>query len=287
MDSTAPQMTGQVAGELDTLARQGASGALQITGDPGGTIYLQEGYLAFAESAAVADLGSRLVNSRRLGADQWCQAQRDSQPDGCAGDALLSRGLIDQVEWHTLLRAAALDALLALALQLTADPSVAGTCFTEQQAPCVRSAPPMDARSAWAYARAEAERLAGQAIGPETRPQLADPGRDQLMSGGQAPVVLAQIDGRATLQELAWRNGLALYGVMDWVARMIHVGVCTVAGSPERARHRAAAHEPGPLLVSRPDRGRTTSAPDPPVSRWVPPDQRVMRRVLAGLRRLD
>jgi len=280
-------MVGQVAGELDTLARQGASGALAITGDPGGTIYLQEGYLTFAESAAVADLGSRLVNSRRLGVDQWRQAQRDSQPDGCAGEALLSRGLIDLVEWQTLLRAAALDALLALALQLTADPPVASTCFTEQQAPCVRSAPPMDAWSAWAYAGAEAGRLAGQAIGPETRPQLAGPGRNQLMSGRQAPVVLAQIDGRATLQELAWRNGLALYGVMDWVARMIQVGVCTVAGSPERARHRAAAHEGGPLLAGRPDRGRTTSAPGLAVSRWVPPDQRVMRRVLAGLRRLD
>jgi hypothetical protein len=84
-------MVGQMAGELDTLARQGASGAPAITGDRGGTIYLQEGCLAFAESAAVADLGSRLVNSRRLGVDQWSQAQRDSQPDGCAGEALAGR----------------------------------------------------------------------------------------------------------------------------------------------------------------------------------------------------
>jgi hypothetical protein len=144
----------------------------------------------------------------------------------------------------------------------------------------------MDARSAWAYARAEAWRLAGQAIGPETRPQLADPGREQLMSGRSAPVVLGQLDGRATLRELAWRNGLALSGVMDWAARMIQDGVCTVAGTPERARHRAA-HERGPLLAARPAGGLTASAPDLGVSRWVPPDQRVMRRVLAGLRRLD
>jgi hypothetical protein len=60
-----------VAGELDALARRSASGALRISGDPGGAIYLNQGRLAFAESAAVADLGSRLVNSRRLGVDQW------------------------------------------------------------------------------------------------------------------------------------------------------------------------------------------------------------------------
>lgn len=262
MDGTAPPARGQIAGRLDTLAQQGASGALQVGGDPGGTIYLKEGYLAFAESAAVADLGTRLVNSRRVGVDQWSQAQQDSQPDGCVGEALLSRGLIELVEWQTLVRAAALDALLALAIGLAADPAAPGISFTGEQAPCVTSAPTMDAASAWAYARAEAGRLTGQAIGPETRPQLAGPGRDQLTSGRQAPVVLGQIDGRATLQELAWRNGLALYGVMDWVARMIQEGVCTVARTP--------AKTPGGTV--RP---------------WVPPDPQIMRRVLAGLRRLD
>jgi hypothetical protein len=102
-----------VAGEL---AAQGASGALEISGDPGGTSYLTEGYLTFAESAAVPDLGSRLVNSRRVLVDQWSRADQDSQPDGCAGDLLIDRGLIDPREWQTVLRSAALDALLSLAI---------------------------------------------------------------------------------------------------------------------------------------------------------------------------
>ena len=73
------------------LAAQGASGALEISGDPGGTSYLTEGYLTFAESAAVPDLGSRLVNSRRVLVDQWSRADQDSQPAGCAGDLPQSR----------------------------------------------------------------------------------------------------------------------------------------------------------------------------------------------------
>jgi hypothetical protein len=90
-----------VAAALAALAAQGASGALEISGDPGGTSYLTEGYLTFAESAAVPDLGSRLVNSRRVLVDQWSRADQDSQPDGCAGDLLIDRGLIDPREWQT------------------------------------------------------------------------------------------------------------------------------------------------------------------------------------------
>jgi hypothetical protein len=70
---------GQVADRLAELARLGASGALEFDGDPGGIIYLSAGRLAFAESAAVPDPGSRLVNSRRVGVDQWRLAQRESQ----------------------------------------------------------------------------------------------------------------------------------------------------------------------------------------------------------------
>jgi len=104
-----------VADELAALASRSASGALQVSGEPGGTIYLSDGCLAFAESPGVPDLGSRLVNSRRLGVDQWRQANRDGHPDACAGDLLMRRGLIDEAEWQALLQSAALDALVGLA----------------------------------------------------------------------------------------------------------------------------------------------------------------------------
>ncbi len=108
------------------------------------------GCLAFAESAVVPDLGSRLVNSRRLLVDQWSQADQDSQPHGCAGDLLLRRGLIDPDEWQALLRSAALDALVAPAIQLVTGPPAAGTSFTSRQASCAGSALRMDTGPAWA-----------------------------------------------------------------------------------------------------------------------------------------
>ena len=235
------------------LARHGASGALEITGDPGGTIYLHDGYLAFAESPVAPDLGSRLVNSRRILVDQWSRADQDSPPDGCAGDLLIRRGLIDAAEWQALVRSAALDALFGLAL--AGDPPAAGTSFTFGQARCAGSALRVDAASAWAHVRQEAGRLAGRGLWPDARPRWCGPGRGRLTFSRQATAVLRQLDGRATVRELAWRNGLALYGVMDWVAHLIHDGVCVIT-------------PPGADI------------------RWSPADPDVLRDALAALRQL-
>jgi len=253
---------GLVADRLTELARQEASGTLQVDGDPGGTIYLSDGRLAFAESEIVPDLGARLVNSRRLGVDQWRLAQRDSQPDGSAGDLLLRRGLLDAAEWQTLLRSAALDALLALASQLVRARTAACTSFVPYRA---RRAGPelgLDIGSAWDHAWQEAVRLAGYDVAPDARLRLR--GRSRLVFGQEANAVLGQMDGRATIRELAWRNGLALFAMMDWAARLVQDGVCAIT-SPEYAAVR-----------------RENAA-----VQWTPPDLSLLSRVLTKLRQLD
>jgi hypothetical protein len=295
LDSVLPHVPGRVAGELAALAAQGASGALEISGDPGGTSYLTEGYLTFAESAAVPDPGSRLVNSRRVLVDQWSRADQDSQPDGCAGDLLIDRGLIDPREWQTVLRSAALDALLSLAIQLSGDPAATGSSFVPEQAHPAGSAVRLDARSAWAYAWQEAGRLTGHAVLPGARLRLCGPGPAGPGVGGQALAVLGQIDGQATLRDLAWRNGLALYGVMDWVDRLIEDGVCTVAGSQggdqappaDLPAPRSASPAPRPASPALPAGLRHPDDRDGANLRWTPPDLNLLGRVLAGLRRMD
>jgi hypothetical protein len=114
--------------------------------------------------------------------------------------------------------------------------------------------------------------------------------------GRQAAAVLGQVSGHVTVRELAWRNGLALYGVMNWVARLIRDGVCVITG-------RAAADASAPAETLPPDRGQAQpvisgsltgpgDAGTPRTSevgsiRWTSPDPDMLRRVLAGLRRLD
>ena len=70
----------QLANELNMLAHNGASGALRIVGRPGGVVYLKNGYLTYAETSAVPDLGTRLVRSGCLTADDWRQVSQAGQP---------------------------------------------------------------------------------------------------------------------------------------------------------------------------------------------------------------
>ena len=231
-------------------------------GDPGGIIYLSGGRLAFAESEIVPDLGSRLVNSRRLRVDQWHRALRDSHPGWSAGDLLLRRGLLDETEWHALVRSAALDALLALASQMIRARAAAGTSFVPYQAPRDGSVLGMAIGPAWDHAWHEAVRLAGYDVAPDARLRLR--GRTRLVFGREAATVLGQMDGRATIRELAWRNGLALFAMMDWAVRLIQDGVCAIT-SPEYAavRQQNAAVQ------------------------WTQPDLSLLGRVLTKLRQLD
>jgi len=210
----------------------------------------------------VPDLGSRLVNSRRLRVDQWHRALRDSHPGWSAGDMLLRRGLLDETEWHALVRSAALDALLALASQMIRARAAAATSFVPYQAPRDGSVLGMDIGPAWDHAWREAVRLAGYDVAPDARLRLR--GRSRLVFGREAAAVLGQMDGRATIRELAWRNGLALFALMDWAVRLIQDGVCAIT-RPEYAavRQQNAAFQ------------------------WTQPDLSLLGRVLTKLRQLD
>lgn len=81
-ESGRPAAADRIASELAGLARRGASGAIEISGRPGGIIYLRHGRLTFAESAAVPDLGTRLVRSGCLRPDAWDRLARQGHPDG-------------------------------------------------------------------------------------------------------------------------------------------------------------------------------------------------------------
>jgi hypothetical protein len=168
---------------------------------------------------------------------------------------LLRRGLLDEIEWHALVRSAALDALLALASQMIRARAAAGISFVPYRAPTNGSILGMDIGRAWDNAWHEA-------VAPDARLRLR--GRSRLVFGREAAAVLRQMDGRATIRDLAWRNGLALFAMMDWAVRLIQDGVCAIT-SPEYAvaRQQNAAVQ------------------------WTQPDLSLLSRVLTKLRQLD
>ena len=211
------------------LAQQRASGALEIGGNPGGAVFLSGGYLTFAESPAVPDLRSRLIRSQRLTADQWNEVIESDQAHGGVGALLVSRGVMTRGELRDLLRSIALDALIALTVPLSAEPLAASVRFWPRRSHWVGSLLRLDIASVWADAEQKAEPLARYNIQAESHPRLCDLRRSWAVLKPEAWAVAWQIDGRATVKDLAWRNGFALCDSMEWVGALVRAGLCTVA----------------------------------------------------------
>jgi hypothetical protein len=277
LSSAREHVPGEIAHQLGTLAGSGASGALKITGHPGGVIYLAQGYVAFAESRIVPDIGSRLVNSGQLPARHWSDLLEASESAGCESCLLLRRGLITAAEMKDLMLSVTLDALLAMAVQ-TADRLPAGISFMPQPPHCAGSVLRMDTGSAWAYAVRAGERLAGYDIRYQARPRLCNPGRPWPAASPAEMAMAGQIDGRATVRDLAWRNGLPLHDTVEWIARLIDQDLCAItAPSAHVPRARAASAGHAQPLPERRD-----AQPQ-----WATPNMDVLRKVLNGLKRLN
>ncbi len=267
MSSAAQYAQGEIARQLAALAWSGASGALKVTGHPGGVIYLADGYLAFAESRIVPDIGCRVVNSGQLPARHWRDLLEAGELVGCEACLLLRRGLITAAEMKNLLLSVALDALVAMAVQTGGGPPPR-ISFTSQPPHCAASVLRMDTEFTWTYAVRAQARLARQEVRYQARPRLSHPGRAWPAASLAEMTVAGQIDGRHTVRDLAWRNGLALHDTVEWITRLIEQGLCTIAASP-------ASHP-------QPRSDRQGAQP-----RWATPNMDVLRQVLKGLKQLN
>jgi hypothetical protein len=229
----------QIADELVMMVRQRASGSLEISGNPGGSIFMSGGYLTFAESPGVPDLGTRLVCARRLSAEEWRRMTENSQEHAGICAALVSQGIITINELRALLRSITVDTLVALAASQSAQPQSAQPQSAEPLAASIRFWPRrshwvgsllrLDVSSVWADAEQKAERLTVLGITAGDRPRWCDLKRPWAVVRKGQWTVAGQSDGMVTVKDLAWRNGFPLCDVMEWVGELVQTGLCTLA----------------------------------------------------------
>ncbi len=93
----------QAAGERQT-------GALVVGGQPGGTVYLVEGQVSYAESAAAPGVGELLTASGRLAARTWQAALDAGTSRARVGRILLDQGHLTQGELELCVLGATYDA---------------------------------------------------------------------------------------------------------------------------------------------------------------------------------
>ncbi|MFI7544876.1 DUF4388 domain-containing protein [Actinoplanes sp. NPDC049599] len=93
----------QAAGERQT-------GAMVVGGQPGGTVYLIEGQVSYAESAAAPGVGELLTASGRLAARTWQAALDAGTSRARVGQILLEQGHLTQGELELCVLGATYDA---------------------------------------------------------------------------------------------------------------------------------------------------------------------------------
>jgi hypothetical protein len=296
----------QVADRLDALARDGASGAMEIYGGPGpgGTIYLEDGYITFATSSAVPDLAARLIGSGRLSGDQWSQLLGESHPYGWIATVLVERSFISKDDLRSVLRSVALDAITAVTAAPAGGPVPARIRFTPLAWHWARSVLRLDAGVVRAEVTGRAARLTRHDIPVAARPRLSDLDRPGAVVTRKQWALARRIDGVASVQDLAWDNGFALHDTIEWVAELADRGLCTVpapaqvSGLPPQSPGSAAdlastlpRRSRGATLV-RPKRKTDRADPAPKPEKITPPPASpvgldVLHELLEGLRRLS
>jgi hypothetical protein len=295
-DQIAPDQiaSAQVATELTEFGRRGASGAMEITGHPGGIVYVRNGYLVWAESPAVPDLGTRLTGSGQLPSGVWDQIARADGPDGTIGATLVSGDFLTRAELERLLQSVVLDALLALTKPFAGECRVTGFRFVPRRSHWAETVLAMDVTMVRRYLDHMTQLLAWYDVSPRGCPQWPE-GRPQetLVNVGQRAVARL-IDGRTTVSELAWRGGLSLHETMASAGQLVHAGLCIFPAQhlapgkhPALAEHLVPAGRCAvPDRLARPvlpRRGPVAGSAAAPQVRATPLELGLLQRVRQGL----
>ncbi|HEX6685596.1 MAG TPA: hypothetical protein VF062_22665 [Candidatus Limnocylindrales bacterium] len=95
---------------LESWCAAGVSGALRVLDHPGGTVYLLDGNVEYAECTVAAGVERLLTASGRLSADVWRAAVNAGRPQNRIGAQLLETGQLSPAELEAVVLLALYDA---------------------------------------------------------------------------------------------------------------------------------------------------------------------------------
>ena len=265
-----------MAAVLESLCRKGASGVLEVEGNPAGAIYLDQGQITFARSSWAPDLTARLCGALRPPPELRNFLRGSDQADRNSGALLVRRGYMSENDVRSILRSAVIDALIVLTMPLVGGSSVLDIRF---EAPSghwaaaflrlsLESVQPDVSRRAAQMTQAGIAHTAPIALRYWTGPRLGSPA-----ASGRSPAASTARSPRVT-----WPVSLAFLSTRP----------SSRSGALIRCGRRAPAHlaSPGP---GQPAPGATVSSIPPAraATTPVPPDAltRLVARTAAPSRR--
>lgn len=102
---------------LADLQQQRFTGAVEVEGGPGGTLFLRDGLVGAVETPAAPSARSLLLRSERIGEQDWEAVLASVAEHGDLAAELTGRGLITAAELSVVCTAAVFDGAFAMALQ--------------------------------------------------------------------------------------------------------------------------------------------------------------------------
>jgi hypothetical protein len=298
----------RVMAVVDDLGAQGASGVLEVKGDPSGAIYLDGGQIAFAGASWAPGLVPRLSGLRPSPAGlRRLLAERDAEDaeDAAVAALAVQQGCLTAAGLHELIRSIVVDAFLVLVVPLAVNSPVAAIRFTSTRTYWTEMFPRLDIDSVRREAVGRAEGIAQYGLGPTTAVALRELRRPSAVLTREQWAVASQITENSSARDLALRHGTALADMTECLGSLTRAGVCSPVRVRERRQlapalpaHGPAAPAPAERLAERPRATavRPAGAERPagterPVGAVVAADQApsadILRQVLAGLRKLS
>lgn len=207
----------QVAGERQT-------GALVVGGQPGGTVYLIEGHVTHAESAAAPGVGQLLTASGRLAARTWQAALDAGTARARVGELLVTQGHLTQGELELCVLGTIYDAAY-FALAPPAAPVEFLPSAAHWLGPIVRVEAAAVAREARRRSRLLDEIFPDPRVDVTPVALVARPPVERLTITAAQWELLVAADGQRTPADLAQLLGRSGYATVQELRRMAALGL--------------------------------------------------------------
>jgi len=221
----------RVLAAVEDLGTQRASGVLEVTGVPGGTIYLDHGQVTFAQATWVPGLAARLPGVLQPGDGLQELLNGWDQQDPGIAPLLLRCGHISTTALHTLLRSIVVDAFLVLTAPRDPDPGVSAIRFASAQTRWDGAFPRLSIASVRAEAAQHGKRFADRSLAPTALVRLRDLGSDTAILTREQWAVSCQISGDTPVANVAARCGIALADAVERISQLMTAGMCAPVGT--------------------------------------------------------
>jgi DNA-binding NarL/FixJ family response regulator len=211
------------------MAVQQASGMLEVYGNPAGTVYFDQGQIAFARASWIPDLSARLLGALRPSAESRDLLVDGDRPDRDICTMLVQQKDLTRAELQKILRSVVVDAVIVLTMPADEDSFVSDIRFAPSGPHWASAFSRLHVDSVRMEAASRAERVARQQLARTTPVQLRDLSRPSAVLSRQQWAVACMIGGGLSAQDLAWQCGLALYEAIEYVGDLIRAGMCVTS----------------------------------------------------------